>query len=321
MTAHPGRSCPAAYRHDPAGLAGPAAIRADTLYVVGGLYGNPFALEALTELAGREPQPPLIAFNGDFHWFDTDPGTFAAVNRAVLAQVALRGNVETELAGDDAGAGCGCGYPEWVGDAEVERSNRILARLRETARGFPAERAALAVLPMRLTAEVGGLRIGIVHGDAESLSGWGFSREALAAGGAARLAPWFDAAKVRVFASSHSCLPVATDLEAGAGRCALLNNGAAGMPNYLGTHYGVVTRIGVGPAPVPALYGIELEGVHLDALPLRYDHDGWMRAFLRDWPAGSDAHASYFRRIEGGPAHRPEEAALGGFRLRDSVAA
>ena len=33
-------------------------------------------------------------------------------------------------------AGCGCGYPDSVGDAEVARSNAILAQLRETARGF-----------------------------------------------------------------------------------------------------------------------------------------------------------------------------------------
>ncbi|HET9701357.1 MAG TPA: hypothetical protein VFP70_10595 [Burkholderiales bacterium] len=321
MRSRPGRACPVAYRHDPAALAGPAALRARTLYVAGGLYGNRQALDALMALAAREPEAPLMVFNGDFHWFDTDAENFSAVNRAALRQVALRGNVETELAGEDSGAGCGCGYPEWVGDAEVERSNRILARLRETARVLPEERAALGALPGHLTVETNGMRVGIVHGDAESLAGWGFSQEALAAQGAARLANWFDAAQVRVFASSHTCLPVATDLMAAAGRCALVNNGAAGMPNFAGMRCGVITRIGAEPAPVPALYGLELEGLHLEALPLVYDHAAWSRSFLRDWPPGSDAHTSYFRRMESGPDYGPGQAARGGFRLRDRAAA
>jgi hypothetical protein len=229
--------------------------------------------------------------------------------------------VETELASEDADAGCGCAYPDWVGDTEVERSNRILARLRETARALPRERAHLASLPMYRAVEVGGLRIGIVHGDADSLSGWGFSQESLFANGAASLAPRFDKAKVRVFVSSHTCLPVATDLDAAAGRCVLINNGAAGMPNFMGTRYGLVTRIGVAPAPIPPLYGMQLNAVHIDALPVHYDHGAWVRAFLRDWPAGSDAHVSYFRRIEAGPDYLPRQAVRGGFRLRERARA
>ena len=42
-----GRSCPLAYRYQPEALAGPAQLEADTLYVVGGLYGNPAALAAV----------------------------------------------------------------------------------------------------------------------------------------------------------------------------------------------------------------------------------------------------------------------------------
>ena len=56
---------------------------------------------------------------------------FDRVQREVLAHTAMRCNVETELADEEASqdAGCGCAYPDWVGDA-VERSNRILNRLR-----------------------------------------------------------------------------------------------------------------------------------------------------------------------------------------------
>jgi hypothetical protein len=33
---------------------------------------------------------------------------------------------------------------------------------------------------------------------------------------------------------------------------------------------------------------------------VRYEHDRWLRRFTRLWPEGSEAHVSYFSRIEGG---------------------
>ena len=36
----PGRSCPLHYRYAPQSLRRPPEIAADTLYVIGGLYGN-----------------------------------------------------------------------------------------------------------------------------------------------------------------------------------------------------------------------------------------------------------------------------------------
>jgi len=158
----PGRSCPRHYRYSPAVFSRAADLKAQSLYIVGGLYGNPFALEAVLAMARREGA--TLVFNGDFNWFNVDPAEFEGVNKTVLRHAALRGNVETEIAGEDSGAGCGCAYPEWVGEAEVERSNEILRRLRGTAGAYPELRERLAVLPMHLVAEVAGLRIGIVHG-------------------------------------------------------------------------------------------------------------------------------------------------------------
>jgi len=129
-----GRGCPVGYRYSPADIARDAVFDTDCLYVVGGLYGNLPAVEAIMELAAREPHRPILVFNGDFNWFNVDAAGFERINSRVLEHTALRGNVETELAGDDAAAGCGCVYPDLVGDAEVERSNSILDRLRETAR-------------------------------------------------------------------------------------------------------------------------------------------------------------------------------------------
>src|SRR5258705_1240918 len=177
MLRTPGGPCPRQSRSPPAVFARAADLEAQSLYIVGGLYGNPFALEAVLAMARREGA--ALVFNGDFNWFNVDPAEFERVNRTVLEHAALRGNVETEIAGEDSGAGCGCAYPAWVGDAEVERSNEILRRLRGTASAYPELRKRLAVLPMHLVAEVGSLRIGIAHGDAESLAGWQFSQEAL----------------------------------------------------------------------------------------------------------------------------------------------
>jgi hypothetical protein len=66
-------------------------MSSDTVYVVGGLYGNPAALQALLERADREPgRPPAIVFNGDFHWLDIDPQAFQAISETVLATTPSR---------------------------------------------------------------------------------------------------------------------------------------------------------------------------------------------------------------------------------------
>ena len=244
LDGRPGRACPLHYRYSPAVLARAPGLQCDTLYVVGGLYGNPQALAAVLQLAADEPAPATLAFNGDFNWFNCAADDFAVINSAVLSHAALRGNVETELAADDDAAGCGCGYPDWVGQNEVDRSNRIMEALRTTARGFPEFRARLAALPMHLVAEVGGVRVAIVHGDTHSLAGWNFAQETLADPAAQQaLATEFDSTTARIIASSHTCLPVAADCAAHAGRCVLINNGAAGMPNFRESRHGIATRI------------------------------------------------------------------------------
>ncbi len=304
----PGRSCPRDYRYPPAVFARAADLEAQSLYVVGGLYGNRFALEAVLDLARRENA--TLVFNGDFNWFDADPEGFRALNETVLRHAALRGNVETELAGEDAGAGCGCGYPEWVGDAEVERSNRILERLRETARGFPDLRARLGSLPMHLVAEIAGLRIGIVHGDAESLAGWQFSQEAL--GERPECAEALLAGSgVDVFACTHTCLPVMQEFVAPRGKALIVNNGAAGMPNFRDTRFGLATRIASTPS-AQSLYGARLGATVVEAVPVRYDHEAWIAEFDRVWPAGSPAALSYRKRIASGPGYEMEQAVRAG---------
>ena len=108
------------------------------------------------------------------------------------------------------------------------------------------------------------------------------------------------------------------DFDTAQGRCALINNGAAGMPNFRSTHYGVITRIATRRANhVAPLYGTRLDTVRIEALPVRYDQARWQREFLANWPEGSAAHASYYQRITMGPAYDMARAA----RLSVSLAA
>ena len=306
----PGRSCPRRYRYSPAVFARAADLKAQSLYVVGGLYGNRFALEAV--LAMAQGEGATLVFNGDFNWFNVDAAAFEGVNDAVLRHAALRGNVETEIAGEDSAAGCGCAYPEWVGEAEVERSNEILTRLRGTASAYPELRQRLAVLPMHLVAEIAGLRIGILHGDAESLAGWQFSQEAL--GERPECAEALLAGSgVDVFACTHTCLPVMQEFDALRGKALIVNNGAAGMPNFRDTRFGLATRI-AGTPSTQALYGARLGAVVVEAVPVRYDYEAWLAEFDRVWPAGSPAALSYRKRIASGPVYGVEQAVRTGAR-------
>ena len=319
MTVHtlsPGRSCPLHYRYGPAALNVPAPDQLrglDVLYVVGGLYGNDLALERIVTLFDGEAGRKRLVFNGDFHWFDIDQNVFTRVQNTVLDHIATRGNVETELCSETQGgdAGCGCAYPDWVADGVVERSNRILARLRRTV--TPRQRQQLAALPMWLRAEVGDLRVAVVHGDAQSLAGWSFAQEHLRdANHLDSVNPWFEAAGADAFACSHTCLPVFQELRSGNDAASrwVLNNGAAGMPNFEGDHAGLLTRIALSPAPSSGVsrFGLRRGEVFIDAMAVDVEREAARRRFLAQWPSGSDAHLSYFERIDSGPRYGVHEA-------------
>jgi hypothetical protein len=305
----PGRTCPVSYRYGAESLSRPAAIEVDTLWVAGGLYGNPFALETLLEIYAAEPGTKALVFNGDFHWFDVDPEIFSRMNETVLRHVAIRGNVETEIASQDGSAGCGCGYPDWVHDDTVAWSNRIIERLRRTARrAGGAVCQSLAALPMHVVAAVGGERVGIIHGDADSLAGWGFSQEALGtAAGMQAAEEAFGKAKLRIFASSHSCLPV---LQSFPGDRVIANNGAAGMPNFAGTRFGVATRISLRPS-ARAICRHRAGCLYVEAAALDFDARAWEACFLAQWPEGSEAYRSYYSRIVHGPRYELKQALRG----------
>ncbi len=324
----PGRSCPVAYGYRPEELAGEAAFACETLYVVGGLYGNSVALERVLERVGRERHAPAtVVFNGDFHWLDVDADEFLQVTEQVLAHHAISGNVEAELAASADDAGCGCAYPEYIDDATVARSNAIMARLRESSRRFPKLISRLAALPRHISVEVGGERVGIVHGDPESLAGWRLALEAMEPGDpmlrrgigwrgapttASDVANWFRRADVRVFCSSHTGLPYAQDFLLDRRRHLVINNGAAGLANFRDSTYGVITRLSRhDEAPRDSLYGTRVGPLRCDAVPVDFDLDRWTERFLAQWPPRSPGHDAYFARITRGTNHRLEQAARG----------
>ncbi|MFM9971855.1 MAG: metallophosphoesterase family protein [Burkholderiales bacterium] len=307
----PGRSCPLHYRYNAQDIGQGDPIDADVLYVVGGLYGNPYALDSVLELASRELGQVRIVFNGDFHWFDVDAALFADIDRRVMQHAATRGNVETELALPAGDAGCGCGYPDWVSDGEVARSNEIMNTLLRVASEFPQAMARYANLPMHLGARVGDLRIAIVHGDAQSLAGWAFSQENLLAS-PEDVAQMLGQVAADVIACTHTCLPVAQRFETSSGQRCLINNGAAGMPNFAGDLRGLVTRIAPSASPL-ALYGAGVQGMRVEALPVDCGGKRWLSHFDELWPAGSPASVSYRQRIAAGPSYRVAQATREGF--------
>lgn len=304
-----GRMCPRDYRYAPEVFDRPPDLRADVLYVVGGLYGNRAALDVIEEMAARETQPVTVVFNGDFHWFDAEPGWFVAVDDRVARYRALRGNIESEIArADDIGAGCGCAYPDNVSGEVVNWSNAIMRELRSVVSAERARR--LGSLPMHLVATVGGLRIGIIHGDAMSLAGWDFAHNRLADENRQRRLPELHrASTIDVFACTHTCLAALCDVP-GPDRLTVINNGAAGMPNFSGTRFGIITRIAASPSPHRPLYGLKRDGIFIDALAVHYDTDAFLRDFAPRWPEGSPASFSYLRRILHGPDHTIESGVL-----------
>ena len=137
----------------------------DVLYVVGGLYGNVKALEALEVGIERERRHGLrieVCFNGDFNFFNATSKTWARINQGVRALGhATAGNVEREALNGD--GGCGCAYPDYVDAAFADRASAIVERLRDVSTD-PDIAAWLSSVPFAKTYVVGGVRVCCVHG-------------------------------------------------------------------------------------------------------------------------------------------------------------
>jgi len=306
-----GRSCPLAYRYSPAALCGEARqVSEDVLYIIGGLYGNPWALDEIEQMAlaeERQGHRVRLVFNGDFNWFNASDSLFRNINNRVLDHTVSLGNVDFELANPSPGAGCGCAYPDFVGQDVVERSNVIMERLQGLAEEHPDIQKRLSLLPKYRCLIFGGLKILVVHGDLESLAGWGLAHEAFNAGNDHKLSEWFRASGADVVASTHTCLPVLwSGLVDGHSRV-VVNNGSAGMGNLKSDPRGLITRIGLSSPVAEPVAGIERHGLHVSLLPVNYSLASWLPEFDRLWPADSAASISYRNRILRGTSLNPED--------------
>lgn len=299
-----GRNCPLAYRYAPADLCRQVGESpADVLYVIGGLYGNVLALDEIERMAhaeeaeGRRVQ---LVFNGDFNWFNASDELFREVNERVLRHTVSLGNVEYELANPSPGAGCGCAYPEFVDQGVVERSNRIIERLQGVAAAHPDIQSRLGDLPRYRCLIFGGLKILVLHGDPESLAGWGLAQEAFVGGNEAALTEWFDLTGADAMVCTHTCLPVLWSGRVAKQVRLVVNNGSAGMGNLQGDPRGLVTRISAFKPSVEPVVALERLGLHFSLVPVAFDQSAWLSRFDALWPAGSDAQVSYRNRLLNG---------------------
>ncbi|MEX2475073.1 hypothetical protein [Marinobacter sp.] len=312
-----GRSCPLAYRYDPASLCQDAMqVSDDVLYIIGGLYGNPYALDEIEQMAlaeERQGHRVRLMFNGDFNWFNASDALFRDINNRVLDHTVSLGNVDFELARPSAGAGCGCAYPEFVDQSVVERSNHIMARLQGIAEGHPDIQKRLSLLPRHRCVLFGGLKVLVLHGDPESLAGWGLAHESFAAGNEKTVAEWFRATGADLIASTHTCLPALWSGRVDDRSCVAVNNGSAGMGNLRSDPRGLVTRLGFSSPLAEPVAGMEQRGLHVSLMPVAYDLNAWLPEFDHLWPAGSAASASYRRRLQTGTTLSPERIGFPSF--------
>ena len=241
---------------------------------------------------------------------ESRPDVLRQTEGGVMEVVATAGNIELAVSGGAAGAaGCGCDYPAYVSRGVVERSDEIVRQLGAVASECetPQALSSLSSLPLFATFRVGSVRVGVIHGDPEMLSGWSFGVEFMSPPDAAlraalgcsheavtsrsQVEDWFRQAEVDVFACTHTCLPYAQRF-VGAGRPRgggaggvergdglIFNNGSAGMANFEGTRWGLITRISQDLTPPPgSVYGCELagpeggKGVRVDAVKVPFDY-------------------------------------------------
>ncbi len=308
-----GRACPVDYRIPADAFAGAPEAACDVLYVVGGLDGNPFALDAVERMAAAEDPADdvLVVFNGDAHWFDKTAENFAAIEERIQRYLPLVGNVEAELRRQtDVGVGCGCAYPECTSDEAVSRSNRIHKMLSQAVDEHPELKAALKGRPATLAVGVGSAKVGITHGDEKLIGGWDCSREALQdILRQDELDRFMDANGLDAFVTTHTCAPVALALARGA----MINNGAAGLPNFEGDRFGLCVRIARRSSD-DWLFGTQVGELFVQAVPVRYDHDACVQWFDALWSETSPAAVSYRERLLDGADDRLGDALLGGFR-------
>ncbi|WVM89231.1 hypothetical protein UMZ34_00410 [Halopseudomonas pachastrellae] len=178
------------------------------LYVIGGLYGNRQALDAIERRLAAETQRSC-----GVQWrcslVRLRPGGVSDIEQRLQRHHPLRGNVETELArvGDD--FGCGCAYPEQTNADTVERSNRIHHQLQQTVDSLPGMAEQTGQSPC-LAGCQGGRRAHRHYPRRRAVAaGWQCDHAQRRAPRASNNWPTGCEQRIRVLACSHTCSPAA----------------------------------------------------------------------------------------------------------------
>ena len=239
------QGCPLSYAYRPSSLAHlKASKNAEVLYVIGGLYGNRFALDRILEMSSKERNPPLLVFNGDFNFFNANRVDYRHINSSIQRNgLAIRGNIEDTISkaveaqspSEIEEVDCGCSYPPYVSTALIGRSNTIATKLSAVAVAVHKEESTyiqrwLRQLEKYMVVSVGRSRVCIVHGDMHSLSGWDLSAEAMPQSKRLRdlmgvnegenieitteekISSWIAESNADIIACTHTCLPFALDV-------------------------------------------------------------------------------------------------------------
>ncbi|WP_028331073.1 hypothetical protein [Brachyspira alvinipulli] len=302
-------TCPSDYYLSKSSFQNSLFIESPVIYIIGGLYGNIESLKEINNMTKAE-KDVLLVFNGDMHWFDIRAEDFQAVEDMSENSQKLLGNVERELF-REGNMGCGCSYPSYVSDDIVNRSNIIHEKLKKVMDYLPQYKNILSKRNKDIVLEMMGQRIAVTHGDEKSLSGWECSAEYLEKEERQEeLENWFIENNINILASTHTCFPAAVKLKNGI----VINNGAAGMPNFKGKIYGLITRIS-SFINKNAIYRDKINNLYAEAVPVIYDNDKFLKWFDDVWPLESEASLSYRDRIVNGTEYGIEKALIKGFEI------
>ncbi|MGX7112761.1 hypothetical protein [Gemella cuniculi] len=275
-------------------------IDKEVVYIVGGLYGNRFALDIINNFSKKENAQ--IIFNGDMHWFDVQKDDFLKIENLSKNSIKLLGNVEYELISKNNFLGCGCNYPKNVDSGVVERSNIIHNMMKNNL----TEDSVLKEIKKRsktMVIDLFGKKVAITHGDEKSMSGWECSHDNLKNKTRQNeLDSWFVKNNVDILATTHTCLPALYNN----GKNIVVNNGAAGMANLKGTTYGLITRIAKSQHK-EAIISEKIADIYVELVKIDFSIDDFLEWFEICWDENSPASISYKNRILNGTTLERDE--------------
>ena len=253
----------------------------------------------MREIKKYEKNNRLI-FNGDFHWLNKKKEEFIAVQEFINKHIAIKGNIEDSLSNPKNFNNCNCDYPDYFPPEETIYSNEIFSQLKKTYLLCDEYKNDLNKLDTHFYISIkNGPNVFVTHGDLLSLNGWSFSSQSIREVKKEDFLNFFNLVNADVIVSSHTCLPVFCNaIHRNGEEKLLLNNGAAGMPNFRNKEFGIIIRISSTEFPdEKVLYRKRIKNYFFEAIKLEYANENFVKDFLSNWPFKSPGYKAYFDRI------------------------